>query len=88
MPRLTAPVLLLTALLLLTGCGASTTTAHFVTPHASGEADDGASPEGSAPPVPDDYLKRIPHFPPAPPAEPITLPAGASAAWLTHIPTT
>src|SRR5262249_59399169 len=31
---------------------------------------------------------NIPQFPPAPPAEKITLPAGPDAAWLTHIPTT
>jgi peptidoglycan/xylan/chitin deacetylase (PgdA/CDA1 family) len=50
----------------------------------------GASPTGSTarrPRLPSDYLARLPKFPPAPRPEPITLPAGPEAAWLSRIPT-
>jgi peptidoglycan/xylan/chitin deacetylase (PgdA/CDA1 family) len=32
-------------------------------------------------------LARIPHFPPAPPPKPVSVPAGASAGWYSAIPT-
>src|SRR5947199_8480241 len=51
----------------------------------------GSPPSQPAPPPnngPENFLARIPQFPPAPPAEKITLPPGPNAAWLTHIPTT
>jgi peptidoglycan/xylan/chitin deacetylase (PgdA/CDA1 family) len=63
-------------------------------PQSNGPGKPG-SPSGqpttpSAPPShgPENFLARIPTFPPAPPPEKITLPAGPNAAWLTHIPTT
>ncbi|MEV1289519.1 polysaccharide deacetylase family protein [Micromonospora sp. NPDC049679] len=49
---------------------------------------DGPSPRPADAGPSRDILARIPTFPAAPPPQPITLPAGASAPWLTHIPTT
>jgi peptidoglycan/xylan/chitin deacetylase (PgdA/CDA1 family) len=46
-----------------------------------------ATPPSEAPPVPGDYLSRIPTFPPAPKPVPVTVPVGPEAAWLTHVPT-
>jgi peptidoglycan/xylan/chitin deacetylase (PgdA/CDA1 family) len=57
-------------------------TATSATPNASSKA------SASATPTPANFLARIPAFPPAPRAEPITLPAGPQAAWLSRIPTT
>jgi peptidoglycan/xylan/chitin deacetylase (PgdA/CDA1 family) len=92
------------AVLALAGCGVTGSSAHarWITaagpsggPSAAptpgddryGGGDDPAA-GGSAPPVPGDFLARIPHFASAPPPQPVTVPAGPSAAYLSHIPTT
>jgi peptidoglycan/xylan/chitin deacetylase (PgdA/CDA1 family) len=83
----------------LAGCGTSPVHARWVASsqrpsapsnQASSEpsvGDDAPSDDGSAPPVPHDYLAHLPAFPAAPPAQPITLPTGPSAAFLNHIQT-
>jgi peptidoglycan/xylan/chitin deacetylase (PgdA/CDA1 family) len=64
------------------------------TPDASPSATPSASPtrgRPSSPPpppkTPGDYLARIPKFPPAPAPQPITVPPGPPAAWISRIPT-
>jgi peptidoglycan/xylan/chitin deacetylase (PgdA/CDA1 family) len=60
-------------------------------PQSNAPGKPGSPPaQPSTPPSngPEDFLARIPKFPPAPPPEKITLPPGPNAAWLTHIPTT
>jgi peptidoglycan/xylan/chitin deacetylase (PgdA/CDA1 family) len=57
----------------------------------SGGPEDSQSGEpgrSTTPPLSGDFLARIPKFGPAPEPEPITVPDGPDAAWLTHIPTT
>jgi peptidoglycan/xylan/chitin deacetylase (PgdA/CDA1 family) len=49
----------------------------------------GASPGSTGPSaIPKDFLARIPHFPPEPPPQPIMVPGGPSAPYLSHVPTT
>ncbi|WP_239088435.1 polysaccharide deacetylase family protein [Planosporangium mesophilum] len=45
------------------------------------------SPTGTPSASPSGLLARIPTFPPAPPAEKITLPPGPAAAWISRVPT-
>jgi peptidoglycan/xylan/chitin deacetylase (PgdA/CDA1 family) len=45
-------------------------------------------PEATGTPLPADLLARLPHFPPAPRAQPVVVPTGLVAAWLPSIPTT
>jgi peptidoglycan/xylan/chitin deacetylase (PgdA/CDA1 family) len=85
--------------LTMSGCGTARPAAHMRwvngRPRAGGEpsappAGEGDDPaaSGSAPPVPGDFLARIPHFGPPPPPQPVHLPPGPSVAYLSRIPTT
>jgi peptidoglycan/xylan/chitin deacetylase (PgdA/CDA1 family) len=71
---------------------ASPGTSPSATPGADQSATPGVPPKpgrsSSPSPKPSDFLARIPTFPRAPKPQPITVPEGPSAAWLTHIPTT
>ena len=58
-----------------------------LSPTPGGDDDPSAGPTPSAG-ASGSFAGKIPTFPPAPPPEPITVPAGPSAAWITHIPTT
>jgi peptidoglycan/xylan/chitin deacetylase (PgdA/CDA1 family) len=81
------------------GCGASATTGRLhriasaspsTAPTTSDDNPVDAKPAAGSsvsPPVPANFLAQIPHFPPRPPAKPITVPPGPSAAWLSRIPT-
>jgi peptidoglycan/xylan/chitin deacetylase (PgdA/CDA1 family) len=64
---------------------ASQSSAPTTTDDTSGDGKPSAG--SSVPPVPANFLANIPHFLPPPPAKPITVPPGPSAAWLSHIPT-
>ncbi|MEV4755471.1 polysaccharide deacetylase family protein [Micromonospora sp. NPDC049559] len=93
---LTVAVAVLAAILVLTGVpgipglggGAATARLSRVTPSAvaGGAApQDRGTPAGSKPTGP--YAARLPSFPPAPPPQPVTVPAGPSAGWYSRIPT-
>jgi peptidoglycan/xylan/chitin deacetylase (PgdA/CDA1 family) len=80
----------------LAGCGPAAVQTHWIgaarhspappAPRTAG--DDSLGDNSSAPPVPGNYLARIPTFPPAPPPQPVALPEGPSAPYLSHIATT
>jgi peptidoglycan/xylan/chitin deacetylase (PgdA/CDA1 family) len=53
---------------------------------AAGASSTTPAPDRSS--APNNFNARIPPFPPPPPAEPIALPPGPMAAWLSRIPTT
>jgi peptidoglycan/xylan/chitin deacetylase (PgdA/CDA1 family) len=89
--------------LLAGGCGGTTSAPRaqpppsFVMPSSvpSGPGSEEPSAPADPPPLPPGAvpltaaeLARIPQFGPPPPAVPITLPTGNSAAWLSHISTT
>ena len=94
-------VVTLTTLTLLTACAAPNKApdARWVNaggagggapmfPSPGGGDDQGGGPSAGPSPSATFAGQHIPKFPPAPPAEPLTVPAGPSAAWITHIPTT
>jgi peptidoglycan/xylan/chitin deacetylase (PgdA/CDA1 family) len=56
-------------------------------PSSSASSSTSGTSAGNAP-VSNSFTTRIPKFPPPPEPEPITLPAGPAAAWLSRIPTT
>ncbi|MBE1492880.1 polysaccharide deacetylase family protein [Plantactinospora soyae] len=56
------------------------------TPAQPSGADPSAAPDVPTPTGP--YAARVPRFPPAPPPEPVTVPAGPEAGWYSRIPTT
>jgi peptidoglycan/xylan/chitin deacetylase (PgdA/CDA1 family) len=84
------------ALSTLAACGASSVHARWVAATQRAPAlkeqgpagDDAPGDDSSAPPVPRDFLAHIPTFPAAPPPQPVALPAGPSAPFLSHIQTT
>ncbi|MER7004283.1 polysaccharide deacetylase family protein [Dactylosporangium sp. NPDC000555] len=80
---------LLVVCALLTGCGAKAperaAPSAAATPGAPAMASGSAAAGGSG--LSAAQMARIPHFPPAPAPQPVTVPAGPSAGWYSAIPT-
>jgi len=84
-------LVLLVGATLLASCGHPATATSAPAHHGPRPPHSGSfspPPPGDAFGLPADIVARVPHFPPPPAPEPVTVPPGESAGWFSAIPTT